>query len=68
MYCQNICVLRPVKLFSRLMPNYATLSDAIIQHYATLYTPRRYIAAYSPPYRRERPFFAAITVHNLIGI
>ena len=46
----------PVKLFRHRMQNYATLCDKIIQHYATLYNPRQYIAAYSPPYRCERPF------------
>ena len=45
-----------VKLFRGRMQNYATLCDKIIQHYATLYNPRRYIAVYSPPYRRERLF------------
>ena len=43
----------PVKLFRRRMQNYATLCDTIIQHYSTLYNPRRYVAAYPPPYRRE---------------
>ena len=47
----------PVKLFRRRMQNYATLCNTIIQHYATLYNSRRYIAAYSPLYRRERLFF-----------
>ena len=42
----------PVKLFRRRMQNYATLCDTIIQHYATLYNPRRYVTAC----RRERPF------------
>ena len=39
--------IAPVKLFRRRMQNYATLCDKIIQHYAILYNPRRYIAAYS---------------------
>ena len=38
--------------FCRRMQNYATF----IQYYATLCNPRRYIATFSPPYRRERPF------------
>ena len=46
----------PVKLFRRLMQNYATLCDKFAQHYETLYNTRRYIAAISPPYRHERPF------------
>ena len=46
----------PVKIFRCWIQNYATLCDKITQHYATLYNPRRYIAAYTPPYRRERPF------------
>ena len=45
----------PVKLFRRQMQNYATLCDKFIQHYASLCNPRRYIAAFSPPYRSERP-------------
>ena len=57
-----------VKLFRRRMQNYATLCDTIIQHYATLCNPQIYIAAYSPLYRRGRPFFASIAVYNLIGI
>ena len=46
----------PVKLFRRRMQNYAIIYEPIIQHYATLYNLRRYIAAYSSPYRREQQF------------
>ena len=46
----------PVKLFRRRMQNYATLCDKFIQHYATLCIPRRYIASFLQPYRRERLF------------
>ena len=46
----------PVKLFRRRMQNYAKLCDKFIQNYATLCNPRRYIAAFSQHYRRERPF------------
>ena len=46
----------PVKLFRRRIQNYTTLCDKFIQHYATLCNPRRNIAAFLPPYRRERPF------------
>ena len=46
----------PVQLFHPRMHNYATLCDKFIQHYATLCNPQRYIAAFLPPYRRERPF------------
>ena len=45
------------------MQHYVIQLYNIMQHY----NPRRYVAAYSPPYRREQ-VFAAITVHNLIGI
>ena len=48
--------LHLVKLFRGRMQNYVTLCDKIIQHYATLDNPRRYIAAHSRPYRRQRPF------------
>ena len=56
---ENICLplnSRPSQLFRRRMQNYATLCDTIIQYYATLYNPLRYIAAYSRPYRRELLF------------
>ena len=49
---KNAHSFNSVKLFRRRMQNYATLYDKFIQHYATLYNPRRYIAAFSPPYRR----------------
>ena len=52
----TIHLAHPVKLFRRRMQNYATICDKFIQHYATLSNPRRYIAAFSPPYCRERPF------------
>ena len=58
----------PSQTFSPPDAKFAALCDTIIQHYATLYNPRRYIAAYSPPYRREQSFLATIAVHNLIGI
>ena len=43
----------PSQTFRRRMQNNATLCDKFIQHYATLNNPRRYIAAFSPPYRHE---------------
>ena len=49
----------PVKLFAagcNIMQHYGIKLYNFMQHYATLYNLRRYIAAYSPPYRRERPF------------
>ena len=48
-----MCKTYPSQTF---LPPDANLCDKIIQHYVTLYNPRRYIAACSPPYRRERPF------------
>ena len=59
--CSTTC---PVKLFRRRMQNYAILCDKIIQHYATLYNPQRIFAALLP----WMTVFAAITVHNLIGM
>ena len=40
----------------KIMQLYVTNLYNIVQHYATLCKPRRYIAAFSPPYRREQPF------------
>ena len=40
----------------KVMQHYVVQLYNIMKHYATLYNPRRYIAACSPPYRREQPF------------
>ena len=57
-YCLGVVLQLLVEYYSHSQSNFFAAGCKIMQRYVIkLHNPRRYIAAYSSPYHRERPFW-----------